>query len=1202
VANSTGKIYGSTVSFAGTEFSSAGLKNSETIGGVSLASAGTVATASVAGSPYAITPSNATGGSFTPSNYTISYVNGVLGVTPAPLGIAANSTTRLYGDANPAFSATYTGLQNGETAAALTGALALTTPAVASSNVGNYAVTPSGQSSTNYTISYVNGVLGVTPAPLGVVANSTSKPYGNTVTFTGTEFSSTGLKNGETVGSVSLASAGAVATAGVAGSPYAITPSNATGGTFTPSNYTIGYVNGVLGVIPAPLGIAANSTSKIFGSTVSFTGTEFSSTGLKNGETVGSVSLVSAGAAAAAGVAGSPYAITPGSATGGSFNAGNYTISYIDGALGVIPAGLLGIAANSAAKIYNGLAYSGGNGVSYTGFQGGDTPASLNGTLAYGGSSQGAINVGNYAIVPSGQSSPNYTISYVNGNLSVIPAPLGIAANSATRLYGGANPAFSATYTGLQNGETAAALTGALALTTPAVASSNVGNYAITPSGQSSTNYTISYVNGVLGVTPAPLGIAANSATRLYGDANPAFSASYTGFKNGETAAALTGALALATPAVATSNVGNYAITPSGQSSTNYTISYVNGILGVTPAPLGIVANSTGKTYGSTVSFTGTEFSSTGLKNGEAVGSVSLASAGAASTAGVAGSPYAITPSNATGGTFTPSNYTIGYVNGVLGVIPAQLGIAANSTSKTYGSTVNFTGTEFSSTGLKNGETVGSVSLASAGAVSTAGVAGSPYGITASAATGGSFNAGNYTIGYTNGVLAVNPAALAVAANADAKTYDGLAYTGGKGVAYSGFVNGETAAVLGGALAYGGTSQGAVNAGGYLITPSGLTSSNYAIAYANGALTVNPAALTVAANADAKTYDGMAYSGGKGVVYTGFVNGENTAVLGGALAYGGTSQGAIDAGNYLITPKGLTSGNYAIAYTNGTLAVNPAPLTVNATGTNKVYDGNTIDAVTLADNRIPGDALTITNAAANFVDKNVGNGKAVNVTGISVTGTDAGNYTFNTTAATTANITPASLTVTANDIAKTAGTPNPAFSATYSGLVTGDTPSALTGLLAFSTPATSLSPIGAYPIIPSGQSAVNYTITYVNGALAVIAVVVPPVVVPPVVVPPLVVPPVAEVPVVEAPAAWPPVVMPDEMQPVQNFVDSTSGRMAGLNLTVIGAGVRMPPVQAVYTPPVPPPPVVAPPVVVPPVTPPPAIYVPTERPRKPDRN
>jgi hypothetical protein len=44
---------------------------------------GQAATSSVAGSPYAIVPSNATGGTFTPSNYSISYVNGALVVTPA---------------------------------------------------------------------------------------------------------------------------------------------------------------------------------------------------------------------------------------------------------------------------------------------------------------------------------------------------------------------------------------------------------------------------------------------------------------------------------------------------------------------------------------------------------------------------------------------------------------------------------------------------------------------------------------------------------------------------------------------------------------------------------------------------------------------------------------------------------------------------------------------------------------------------------------------------------------------------------------------------------------------------------------------------------------------------------------------------------------------------------------------------------------
>jgi len=62
--------------------------------------------------------------------------------------------------------------------------------------------------------------------------------------------------------------------------------------------------------------------------------------------------------------------------------------------------------------------------------------------------------------------------------------------------------------------------------------------------------------------------------------------------------------------------------------------------------------------------------------------------------------------------------------------------------------------------------------------------------------------------------------------------------------------------------------------------------------------------------------------------------------------------------------------------------------------------------VTLADNRVAGDALNLSNAAANFTDKNVGTGKTVNVSGINVAGLDAGNYTFNTTASTTADITP----------------------------------------------------------------------------------------------------------------------------------------------------------------------------------------------------
>jgi len=146
-------------------------------------------------------------------------------------------------------------------------------------------------------------------------------------------------------------------------------------------------------------------------------------------------------------------------------------------------------------------------------------------------------------------------------------------------------------------------------------------------------------------------------------------------------------------------------------------------------------------------------------------------------------------------------------------------------------------------------------------------------------------------------------------------------------VSYSGFAAGEDSSVLGGTLAYGGSSQGAVNAGSYVITPSGLTSGNYTISYVNGSLTVNRAGLTVTALDVSKTYNGLAYSGGAGVSYSGFAGGEDSSVLGGTLSYGGSSQGAVNAGSYAITPSGLTSGNYTISYVNGNLTVRPATLT-----------------------------------------------------------------------------------------------------------------------------------------------------------------------------------------------------------------------------------------------------------------------------------
>jgi hypothetical protein len=233
-----------------------------------------------------------------------------------------------------------------------------------------YTITPSGATGGtfapgNYSINYATGALTVSPAALTITANATNKTYGQTLAFGAgsAAFGASGLQNGETIGTVTLAASGngGAATATVAGSPYNITPSAATGGTFASGNYSINYATGALTVTPAPLTITANSTTKSYGQLLTFAGTEFTPAGLLNGDTVSSVTLTSAGTAANAKVSGSPYSIIPSAAVGGAV--GNYTITYVNGLLTVIipslnivasyPNVIISWATNSSAAVLN---------------------------------------------------------------------------------------------------------------------------------------------------------------------------------------------------------------------------------------------------------------------------------------------------------------------------------------------------------------------------------------------------------------------------------------------------------------------------------------------------------------------------------------------------------------------------------------------------------------------------------------------------------------------------------------------------------------------------------------------------------------------------------------------------------------------------------------------------------------------------------
>jgi hypothetical protein len=311
--------YGTGLTLQSSAFTATGLANGETVGSVTLSSPGGSSTSNAGN--YSITASNAAGGTFNSGNYTISYVNGTLTVNRATLTITANSTSSVYGNGTTLGGTEFTssGLRNGQTIGSVT---LSSTGASTTSGAGIYNITASGATggtfnANNYTIGYVNGTLTVTRAALTITANDRSSVYGDGTASAGTEFTSSGLRNNESIGSVALNSAGASTTAGVG--TYDIAASNAAGGTFNANNYTISYVNGRLAVTRAALTITANDRSSVYGDGTTFAGTEFTSSGLRNGETVDAVSLTSTGTSTTASVAGGPYTITASNATGGTF-------------------------------------------------------------------------------------------------------------------------------------------------------------------------------------------------------------------------------------------------------------------------------------------------------------------------------------------------------------------------------------------------------------------------------------------------------------------------------------------------------------------------------------------------------------------------------------------------------------------------------------------------------------------------------------------------------------------------------------------------------------------------------------------------------------------------------------------------------------------------------------------------------------------
>lgn len=253
-----------------------------------------------------------------------------------------------------------------------------------------------------------------------------------------------------------------------------------------------------------------------------------------------------------------------------------------------------------------------------------------------------------------------------------------VTANDASRIYGNANPAFTASFAGFMPGDGVANLSGSPLLTTAATATSGVGTFAITAalgSLLSEQGYQFSFSPGVLTITARPITVTANSLSRFYGDANPVltFSVGGLGLANGDQ---LTGALA--TTAGATTGVGNVAITQGTLAANpNYVMTFVDGVLSVTPRPITVTANNLSRIYGNANPALTFTVGGLGLVNGDQITGALATTAGA--TTGVGN--VAITQ-----GTLTVNpNYLLTFVNGVLSITPRPITVTANNQSKTGG-------------------------------------------------------------------------------------------------------------------------------------------------------------------------------------------------------------------------------------------------------------------------------------------------------------------------------------------------------------------------------------------------------------------------------------------------------------------------------------------------------------------------------------
>jgi uncharacterized repeat protein (TIGR02543 family) len=176
-----------------------------------------------------------------------------------------------------------------------------------------------------------------------------------------------------------------------------------------------------------------------------------------------------------------------------------------------------------------------------------------------------------YCVVTASDGTQSQSATTGAISVTISKAALTVTAVDKTATYGDAKPTYTVSYSAFQGTDSDQSLSGTLSISCDYAQYSAKGDYTITPSGLTSSNYDITFTAGKLTVSPKEITVTIASKSSAYGAELAALTATDEGIVNNDT-----NVYRLATTATKTSNVGSYDITGT-VNNTNYSVTFTGG-------------------------------------------------------------------------------------------------------------------------------------------------------------------------------------------------------------------------------------------------------------------------------------------------------------------------------------------------------------------------------------------------------------------------------------------------------------------------------------------------------------------------------------------------------------------------------------------------------------------------------------------------